>query len=188
MDTTLTGQKVAILVANGFDETDMTHAQRRLNALGATMKIISTENGLVNSWVGTGWGHHFPTDGHVSTVLAADYDALYIPGGRRSLEKLKDNAHARRIVRGFFDAGKPMMLMGCAVEMLAAAERATGCAVTGDPVSEKALTEAGATWAAETPCVNGFLATAIGNDPANPVFELMGTFFAQEPEAFKQAA
>lgn len=188
MDKPLTGQKIAILVANGFDETDMTHAQRALAALGATLKIISTENGLVNSWTGTSWGHHFPTDGNVSTILAADFDGLYVPGGTRSLAKLKDNAHCRRITRGFFDAGKPMMFMGCAIELLAASERATGCTVTGDDTSEAVMTEAGAIWTNDTPMIQTFLATAKGSDAENPIFAEFATFFAQEAEIMKQAA
>ena len=188
MDKPLMGQKIALLVANGFDETDMTHAQRRLNASGASLKLIAPENGLVNSWVGHAWGHHFPTDANVATTLAADYDALDVCGGRRSIDKLKDNAHARRIVRGFFDAGKPMMLLGCAVELLAAAERAVDCVVTGDEASKEIMLAAGATWVTETPCVQTFLATATGNQAENPAFDIMDDFFAQAPEAFKQAA
>lgn len=188
MKKPLSGQKIVLLVANGFDETDMTHAQRNLAASGATLKIISSESGLVNSWVGTGWGHHFPTDGHVSTALAADYDALYVPGGRRSVDKLKDNAHARRIVRGFFDAGKPMMLLGCAVELLAVAERAKDTVVTGDAVCEQIMVDAGATWVSESPTIQSFLATATGNDANNPVFAAMDEFFAQQPEPHQQAA
>ena len=188
MSKPLSGQKIAILVANGFDEIDMTHTQRALAALGATLNIVSTENGLVNSWTGTSWGHHFPTDSHVSTMLAADFDGLFVPGGSRSIAKLKENAHCRRIMRGFFDAGKPMMLLGCAVELLAVSERAAGCTVTGDAESEKIMAEAGATWSTQTPCVQGFLATATGNDAENPVYDLMEEFFAQEAEIYKQAA
>lgn len=188
MNKPLSGQKIAILVANGFDEVDMTHTQRALSALGATLNIISTENGLVNSWTGTAWGHHFPTDSHVSIMLAADYAALFVPGGSRSVTKLKDNAHCRRIMRGFFDAGKPMMLLGCAVELLAVSERAKGCNVTGDASSETIMTEAGAVWSNETPCVHSFLATATGNDAENPVYDLMEEFFAQEAEIHQQAA
>lgn len=193
MDKPLMGQKIAILVANGFDETDMTHAQRALASLGASLKLISTENGLVNSWVtkenNTGsWGHHFPTDGNVSSVLAADFDGLYVPGGKRSIDKLKDNAHCRRIMRSFFDAGKPMLLMGCAVELLASAERATGCTVTGDALSEKTMTEAGAEWTAEAPCIHSFLATAQGSLADNPMFAEFANFYAQEAENLKQAA
>lgn len=192
MNKPLTGQKVAILVANGFDEADMTHAQRALAALGATLKIISTENGLVNSWAvnaqGGTWGHHFPTDASVSTVLAADYDCLFVPGGRRSVNKLTDNPHCRRITRSFFDAGKPMMFLGAAIELLAASERATGCTVTGDATSKNTLVQAGATWSDETPCIQGFLASGMGSDAENPLFEQMDSFFAQEAEITKQAA
>jgi protease I len=188
MHKPLTGQKIAILVANGFDEVDMTHAQRALAGLGATLKIISTENGLVNSWTGTSWGHHFPTDGNVSTVLAADYDGLFVPGGTRSLAKLKDNAHCRRITRGFFDAGKPMMFLGCAVELLAVAERATDCTVTGDASSEAAMTAAGATWSTEPEMIQGFLATGLGNNPENPLFGAFAEFYAQPAEVTQQAA
>ena len=188
MHKPLTGQNIAILVANGFDEVDMTHAQRALAGLGANLKIISTENGLVNSWTGSSWGHHFPTDANVSSVLAADYDALYVPGGSRSINKLKENAHCRRITRSFFDAGKPMMFLGCAVELLAASERATGCTVSGDATSEATLVDAGATWSTEGMIVQTFLATGHGNIVENPLFETFGEFFAQEAEITKQAA
>lgn len=193
MNKPLTGQKIAILVANGFDEVDMTYAQRALAASGATLNIISTENGLVNSWVtkenGTGaWGHHFPTDGNVSTVLAADYDCLYVPGGRRSVDKLKENAHCRRITRSFFDAGKPMMLLGCAAELLADSERAEGCTVTGDTDSQAVLTAANATWSDQDMVIDSFIATAKGSNPENPVFAEMDTFFAQQAIIYSQAA
>ncbi len=187
MDKPLMGHKIAILVANGFDETDMTHAQRKLASLGASLKIISTENGLVNSWTGTSWGHHFPTDGSVSTVLAADFDGLYVPGGKRSVDKLKDNAHVRRIARSFFDAGKPMVLMGCAVELLANAERASGCTVTGDATSEKIMTDAGATWTNDTPSIHSFLATAQGSMADNQIFAELAVFYALS-DTFQQAA
>ena len=187
MDKPLMGQKIAILVANGFDETDMTHAQRALASLGATLKIVSTENGLVNSWTGASWGHHFPTDANVSSVLAADFDGLYVPGGTRSVAKLKESAHVRRIVRSFFDAGKPMTLMGCSVELLANAERASGCCVTGDETCEKTMTDAGAEWTSETPCIHSFLATAQGGRADNPMFAEMGAFYAQAPDLLQAA-
>lgn len=163
MSMNLSGLKIAILVANGFDEVDMTHAQRTLLTLGASMKIISTENGLVNSWTGTSWGHHFPTDGSVASTLAADFDGLYVPGGSRSVTKLRDNAHVRRIVRGFFDAGKPMILMGDAATLLGAADRA----------AENAA---------------GMLVTPMGGDAENPVFAQLGDIFGQQPELIQRAA
>jgi protease I len=192
MSKPLSGQKIAILVANGFDETDMTHAQRALTSLGASMKIVSVESGLVNSWVSNGqmgsWGHHFPTDAHVNATLAADYDGLYVPGGKRSTDKLKDNAHVKRIMRGFFDAGKPMAMLGTSVELLAVCDRAKDCTVTGDPAIEKTMIDAGATWSEDAVCVNSFLAAAQGGTADNALFAQFGEFYAQAPETFKQAA
>jgi protease I len=163
MSMKLSGLKIAILVANGFDEVDMSHAQRAFMSLGCAMKIISTENGLVNSWTGTSWGHHFPTDAGVASTLAADFDGLYVPGGSRSITKLRENAHVRRILRGFFDAGKPMVLMGDAATLLGAADRSADAAL-------------------------GFIVMPQSGDAENPVFAQLGDIFAQQPELIKAAA
>lgn len=96
MSKTFVGDKIAILVANGFTEQDLTHTQRALQAQGANTRIIGMDNGLVNSWTGDAWGHHFAADCALNMALAADYDMLIIPGGRRSIEKLKLTAHTRR--------------------------------------------------------------------------------------------
>lgn len=170
MEKRLMGKRIVVLVANGFDETDFSLTQRLLATEGATAKIVSTENGLVNSWrtetdangAETGkWGHHFPVDASVSTVLAADYDGLLIVGGQRSADKLKDNPHAKRITRGFMDGGKPALFLGDAVQMLAVSERAKGATVTGTPALEKTLTDAGAVWSNDAVCVDGMLMTAL---------------------------
>src|SRR5690606_34600045 len=99
MDTPLAGKNVALLVANGFEELDMTEPQRALLGAGATVKIVSHEQGLVNGWYGEAWGHFFPVDVPLSQALAADFDALLIPGGFRGVERLAGNAHAKRLVR-----------------------------------------------------------------------------------------
>ena len=62
MNKSFAGEKIAILVANGFNEADLTQIQRILQAKGANTRIIGMDNGLVNSWTGDAWGHHFATD------------------------------------------------------------------------------------------------------------------------------
>jgi hypothetical protein len=50
------------------------------------------------------------------------------------------------------------------------------------------MIDAGASWM-ETPVhIEGFLATALGNNPENPIFGMMDDFFSQMPEDVKQAA
>lgn len=115
---TLLGNKVAILAANGFDEADMIAAQRALVAAGATMRIVSSDNGLVNGWDGKGWGHNFPVDAQLNTALGVDYDGLVIIGGQRSYDKLKMTAHTKRFIGSFMMAQKPVVAMGDSADVM----------------------------------------------------------------------
>lgn len=114
----LTGQKIAILAANGFDEADMIAAQRALVAAGATMRLVSSDNGLVNGWDGKGWGHNFPVDAALNTALGVDFDGLIIVGGQRSFDKLKMTAHTKRFIGSFMLAQKPIVAFGDAANVL----------------------------------------------------------------------
>ncbi|MBL8641650.1 MAG: DJ-1/PfpI family protein [Alphaproteobacteria bacterium] len=119
MQKPLAGLNVAILVANGFHEIEMTTFQRALLEAGASPKIISVESSLAHGWQGKGWGHYHPVDKHLSDALAADYDVLLVPSGHRGHEKLKQTAHTRRFIGGFMMAFKPVLAMGDAVKMMA---------------------------------------------------------------------
>jgi protease I len=121
---TLAGKKIAILAANGFDENDMSLGQRALLAAGAKITVVSNQTGLINAWNGKGWGLNFPVDKSLSSVLAADFDMLFMPAGERSLNKLLESAHSKRIMRGFIDGQKPIAIKGDAVSLLALADRA----------------------------------------------------------------
>ena len=105
-DKVLNGRQIAVLVANGFEEVHFTEVQRRFAGTGAQVTVISPENGLVNGWHESSWGHYFPIDKQLGDVLAADFTALVVPGGKRSIDKLAANPHARRIMTGFVDAEK----------------------------------------------------------------------------------
>jgi len=118
MSKFLTGTKIAILVANGFEQNDFTQSQRALLAAGATLKVISPDQGLVNGWEGASWGHHFAVDQTLSTALGADFDMLIVPGGERSLNKLKTTAHTKRLISSVMNANKPIVMFGTASELL----------------------------------------------------------------------
>ena len=84
----------------------------------AKLKIVSREAGLTNAWRGTGWGMSYPADARLSTVLAIDYDGLIIPAGKRHIDTLKNEAHAKRVLRAFLREDVPVMLQGEATAML----------------------------------------------------------------------
>jgi protease I len=179
MDQALAGKTVAILVANGFEETEMTEPQRALLKAGAALRTISPEQGLVNGWHGTAWGHYFPVDRSVGDVLGADFDMLLLPGGERSIAKLAQNAHTRRIVGHFLDAGKPVAAIDQGVQLLVTPGKLKNRRIAID-AETVGLAESGAVVAEETLVVDGALVTARGLDD-------LPAFVQQVVKAFAEA-
>lgn len=188
----LLGKKVAVLAANGFTERDMTEIQRSLLSTGAVMKIISTEQGLVNSWNGTGWGHCFPVDAHIGETLSVDFDLLVVPGGERSITKLKSNPHTERIISGFLEAKKPVAVLSDAVDVISQSEMVSEITVTGSDVSKEIITAAGGLWADAEIFVDGAVMSGVTteDDQITSYIARMITFFAGQEDQIeiKQAA
>ncbi|MCB1720947.1 MAG: DJ-1/PfpI family protein [Rhodospirillales bacterium] len=150
MSQYLRGQKIAVLVANGFSEKDLTLTQKEILSFGAQIRIVSMDAGLVSSWnddEGQGiWGLNFASDQVLSRALAADFDVLLVPGGQRSLDKLKMTAHTRRFIRSFVEAGKAVIFFHDALELLAFAECGGGVRVSGPEGVRETLEAQGAIW------------------------------------------
>lgn len=159
MAKALQSQKIAVLISNGFSENEFLTIQKAMIEQGASLRIVSTDSGLVNGWDGKGWGHNFAIDAQLNTALGIDYDALIVPGGQRSLDKLKLTAHSRRFIGSFIAAMKPVVCMGDAVQLLAQADHVAGKTVTG-PEAKKGMVEAaGGTWADKDMAQDGMLLT-----------------------------
>ncbi len=157
----LLGLKTAILAANGFHEADLTAAQRALAQAGANMRIVSVEQGLVNSWSGGGWGHHFAVDTSLNTALASDYAFLIIPGGAKSVEKLKLTAHTRRFINSFLAAGKPVAVFDDALRIMIYTDNVKGYTLSGPPDLKEMALMAGASWADQAICLDKALLTGL---------------------------
>jgi protease I len=187
MDQPLAGKAVAILVANGFEETEMTEPQRALLKVGAALKVISPEQGLVNGWHGRAWGHYFPVDKQIAEVLAADFDMLLLPGGERSVGKLAQNPHTRRIVGSFMDGGKPVAAIDDAIGILAAAQKLKGRTVTAPEALRETVEQAGAVWSEDAVTVDKTLVTARGNDDLTAFVEQVVKVFTEAAQVRKAA-
>jgi protease I len=188
MDQPLAGKTIAILVANGFEEIEMTEPQRALIKAGAAVRVISPEQGLVNGWHGAAWGHYFPVDKGIAEVLGADFDMLVLPGGTRSVTKLGQNPHTKRILAGFMDGGKPVAAIGDGVELLAHVQKAKGRSVAAPEGSRAALEEAGAAISAEEPVVTDkVLVTAAGQENVAAFVETLLRVFGEAAQIKKAA-
>lgn len=164
MSADLKNQKILILVSNGVDEGVMSPVQREMIRVGAVVKTVGTENGLVNSWNNNAWGLYFPVDQHIGQTLGADFDALIVPSGARSVQKLGSNPHAERIIASFITAGKPMTFIGDAVELLAKTGLATGWKVSGPEKLHQIMLAAGSEWQGGEDCVHNILQTGAASD------------------------
>ena len=58
----LKGLRVAILVANGFEQEEMTEPRKAIEMAGAHVDLVSPEKGAVRSWRHTGWADVFPVE------------------------------------------------------------------------------------------------------------------------------
>lgn len=176
MQKPLAGLNAAILVANGFNEIEMTTFQRALLEAGAIPKIISVESSLAHGWQDKGWGHYHPVDKHLSDALAADYDLLIVPSGYRGHDKLKQTAHTRRFIGGFMMGMKPVLAMGDAVKMMAELGTLNGMMVAASEAIKPALTEVGVVATENSPTIHNNLMSMIS--AADNVQESVASFIA----------
>lgn len=104
----LADKKVAILVADGFEQIELTEPRRALESVGAETFIVSPCPGKVKGWKHVEWGDAFPVDVQVEKANVDDFDALLLPGGVMNPDTLRSNLKAVQFVRDFFAQGKPV--------------------------------------------------------------------------------
>ena len=146
MATTLAGKKVAILVANGFEQVEMTSPRDALIRAGALVEIVSPEARQVRGWQHTEWGDTFAVDRPLVAVEATDYDALVLPGGQMNPDTLRTDGKAVQLVRDFHEAGKPIAAICHAPWLLVEAGLAQGLRMTSYSSIRTDVINAGAQW------------------------------------------
>jgi protease I len=104
----LDGKKVAIVVTDGFEQVELTSPKEALEREGAICEIVSPKEGKVKGWKHVEWGDELPVDVPLAQAKADDYDALMLPGGVMNPDKLRVMPEMRKLVKSFFDAGKPV--------------------------------------------------------------------------------
>jgi protease I len=108
MEMKLKGKKVAILVADGFEQVELTEPKKALEEAGAITEIVSPAENEVQGWNHDEKADSFPVDMPLSRARSDDYDALLLPGGVRNPDQLRMMTRAVEFVDGFFVTGKPV--------------------------------------------------------------------------------
>jgi protease I len=158
--TQLNGKRFAILVADGFEQVEMTEPLKALEEAGGRADLISPNSDKVNGWEHTDWGNEFKVDVPLSRARAEDYDGLVLPGGVMNPDKLRINTQALDFVRAFFDAGKPVAAICHAPWTLIDAGVVSGREMTSYPSVKTDLKNAGAKWVDREVVVDNGLVTS----------------------------
>lgn len=114
--------KVAILSADGFEESELIKPRDALKDAGASVSIISIEKGKIQGMKHDKKGESVKVDEILGEADPAQFDALVIPGGLMNPDTLRTNQQALDFTRAFFDAGKPVGTICHGPQVLISAE------------------------------------------------------------------
>lgn len=164
MEQTLNSFKVAILVADGFEQVEMTCPRKVLNQKGATTHLISPNKNAVRGWSHLDWGEKHSVDVPLALARPDYYDALLLPGGVLGMDALRMNARAIEFVKSFFLLGKPVAAICHGPQILIDADVLLGRVITSFASIRHDLENAGARWVDQEVVTDNGLVTSRTTD------------------------
>lgn len=160
MKQSLSGKKVAILVTDGFEQSELEEPRAALEEAGAETEVVSPKKGSVRGWEEDGFGDEVEVDVPLTEASADKYDALLLPGGVMNPDKLRTIPEAVQFVARFFSAGKPVAAICHGPQLLIEAGVVRGRKLTSYPSLKTDLRNAGAEWVDEPVVVDQGLVTS----------------------------
>jgi protease I len=179
MNETLYGKKVAILVADGFEQVEMTKPRDALRAAGAKTVIVSPQENEVQGWNHQDKADKFKVDVKLAQADAEEYDALLLPGGVANPDTLRKLPEAVEFVRAFFEEGKPVAAICHGPQILINADVVRGRNMTSYESIKQDLINAGAKWVDEQVVTDQGLVTSRTPDDIPAFNEKMVEEFAE---------
>ena len=160
MSQELKGINIAILVADGFEQVEMTQPRQAFNDAGANTYIISPAGKQVRGWNHYDKADSFLVDLPLDKASADSYDALLLPGGTVNPDQLRTNETAIKFVKAFFEHNRPVAAICHGPWTLIDAEAVKGRKLTSWSSIKTDLINAGASWVDEEVVVDGNLITS----------------------------
>jgi len=156
----LSGKKVAILAADGFEEVELTKPKKALEEAGARTSVVSIKSGKIQGMNHADKGETVAVDLKLDDAKPQDFDALMIPGGLMNPDTLRSTAAALEFVRHFFHEGKPVAAICHAPWVLIDAGVIRGRTVTSWPAIQTDVRNAGGNWVDQEVVVDNGLVTS----------------------------
>lgn len=154
----LEGKKIAVLVAEEFEDAELAEPVKAMETEGAQVTLISLGHDAKHGLVGK-HGTVVTTDATIDEVDPADFSALFIPGGQ-SPARLRNDKRILDFVRGIATANKPIAAICHGPQVLISAGIVTGRIMTSYPAVGAELEEAGATYVDQSVALDGNIVTS----------------------------
>jgi protease I len=149
MAADIQGKRIAILATVGVEQVELVGPKKALESAGATAEVVSPESGKIRAWDMKDWGTEIPVDKTLSEANPDHYDALMLPGGVMSPDRLRANNDAVKFVRHFVETDKPIAAICHGPWTLIEAGGVRGRRMTSWPSLRTDLANAGAEWVDE---------------------------------------
>ena len=107
-------RKIGVLVEPGFDSNELMQVLAAMKSAGVTAEIVSKNLGLITS----SDGKQLQADKNYLTTGSINYDAVYIPGGQKSVQQLMQQGDSVHFVNEAFKHAKAIGATNEAVDLL----------------------------------------------------------------------
>lgn len=156
-DQELAGLRAAILVTDGFEQSEFTGPREALQQAGISVSVISTHLGKVQGFRHTDKTDAFDVDLTFEDADAEDFDAIVLPGGVVNTDQLRIVPQAQEFVRSAHNAGKTIAVICHGAWLLISAGLVQGRTLTSWPTLQDDIRNAGGNWVNQPVAVDGNL-------------------------------
>lgn len=151
----LEGLRVAVLVTDGFEQSEFTGPRDALQQAGASVTVISTHLGMVQGFRHVDKVDAFDVDLTFDDADTEEFDAVLLPGGVVNADQIRISPQAQQFVRSMQDAGKTIAVICHGAWLLVSAGLVKGRTLTSWPTLQDDITNAGGHWVNQQVAVDG---------------------------------
>ncbi len=181
--------RVAVLISDGFEESELKDLLRELQSSGATIDILAQTQGQMQRGVqgmnGMRMTHLVSPRMLIQDASPERYQGVLVPGGALSIDQMRESRLYLGFLQNFFSAGKPIGLIGHAAWLLADSGVAQGRTLTSAPSIQKDLERAGAIWKNQEVIADSNIITARG---PRDIFRFSEAFLGELAQLYRSGS
>ena len=144
--TQLQGMRVAILVTDDVEQSELTEPKKALEEAGAKALIVSPKTGEIQGMNDDEKADRFPVDQSLAEADPEQFDAVLLPGGALNADALRIVPEAKSFITAIERTGKPIAVICHGPWLLVSAKLVSGRKITSYHTIQDDLRNAGADW------------------------------------------